>query len=230
MRTWQVGDVMTGDVATVREATPYREIVDVLVRRGISGVPVVDGFRRVLGVVSEADLLHKIEHTGEPERRRIFESRRRRGAHGKAGALLARDLMTAPPVTTYAEASLPAAARTMDREQVKRLPVLDDLGRLVGIVTRGDLLRVHLRSDAAIREDVVQEVLHRILAVRDGLVTVQVRAGEVTLAGRVDRRSAADLAGRLAAQVSGVVRVSNRIVFDADDTALVEAGGVTPVA
>ncbi|MCO1594995.1 CBS domain-containing protein [Micromonospora sp. RHAY321] len=87
----------------------------------------------------------------------------------------------------------------LDREQVKRLPVLDDLGRLVGIVSRADLLRVHLRSDAEIREDVVQEVLRRVLAVRDGLVTVEVRHGEVTLAGRLDRRSVVDIAGRLAA-------------------------------
>ncbi|MER7893894.1 CBS domain-containing protein [Micromonospora sp. NPDC094482] len=230
MRTWQVGDVMSREVVTAQEGTPYREIVDLLIRRGISGLPVTDGFRRVLGVVSEADLLHKIEHSGEPEQRRIFEGRRRRGARGKADALLARDLMTAPPVTTYAEAPLPAAARLLDREQVKRLPVLDDLGRLVGIVTRGDLLRVHLRTDAEIREDVVREVLHRILAVRDGLVTVQVRAGEVTLAGRLDRRSVAGLAGRLAARVSGVVRVSNTIAFDVDDTALVEEGRITPVA
>ncbi|MEU8300688.1 CBS domain-containing protein [Micromonospora sp. NPDC048909] len=175
MRTWQVGDVMTRDVVTAREGTPYREIVDVLIRRGISGLPVTDGFRRVLGVVSEADLLHKIEHSGEPAQRRIFEGRRRRGA-------------------------------------------------------RGDLLRVHLRTDAEIREDVVREVLHRILAVRDGLVTVQVLAGEVTLAGRLDRRSVAGLAGRLAARVSGVVRVSNTIAFDVDDTALVEEGRITPVA
>ncbi|MFC4020098.1 CBS domain-containing protein [Micromonospora sp. GCM10011542] len=229
MRTWQVGDVMTRDVATVEERTPYREIVDVLLRRGVSAVPVVDGFRRVLGVVSEADLLHKIESAGEPEQRRIFESRRRRGARGKAEALLARDLMTAPPVTTYPQATLPAAARLLNREQVKRLPVLDDLGRLVGIVNRGDLLRVHLRSDAEIREDIVQEVLRRVLAVRDGLVTVQVRDGEVTLAGRLDRRSAVDLAGRLAAQVSGVVLVSNAIEYEADDT-VPDPAQVMPVA
>lgn len=83
--------------------------------------------------------------------------------------------MTAPAVATWPEATISAAARQMDRESVKRLPVLDDLGRLVGIVTRGDLLRVHLRTDAEIREDVVQEVLRRVLAVRDGLVTVRVR-------------------------------------------------------
>ncbi|MBY8874303.1 CBS domain-containing protein [Micromonospora sp. PLK6-60] len=232
MRTWQVGDVMTRDVATVGEETPYREIVDVLIRRGVSGVPVVDGFRRVLGVVSEVDLLHKVERAGRPEERRVFEGRRRRTAREKAAGLVARDLMTAPAVTTVPGASLPAAARQLDREAVKRLPVVDDLGRLAGIVTRGDLLRVHLRTDAEIREDVVQEVLRQVLAVRDGLVTVQVRDGLVTLDGRLDRRTAAELAGRLAAQVGGVVQVVNRIGYDVDDTALVELppGPATPVA
>ncbi|KXK58678.1 hypothetical protein AWW66_28425 [Micromonospora rosaria] len=219
MRTWQVGDVMTVDVVTVREETPYRAVVDTLLRHGISAVPVVDESRRVLGVVSEADLLHKIEHSGQADQRRVFVGRRRRDAREKAGALLARDLMSTPAVTTDAQASLPAAARRLDRERVKRLPVLDDLGRLVGIVTRSDLLRVHLRSDAEIREDVVQEVLRRVLAVQDGLVTVRVRDGAVTLAGRLDRRSDADLAGRLAARVSGVVRVTNEIGYDVDDRA-----------
>ncbi|MEO3775079.1 CBS domain-containing protein [Micromonospora sp. B9E7] len=229
MRTWQVGDVMTREVETVVVETPYREIVDVLLRRGVSAVPVIDGFRRVLGVVSEADLLHRVECAGEPALRRVFESRRRRGARAKGAALLAGDLMTAPAITAYAETPLSAAARLMDHEQVKRLPVLDDLGRLVGIVSRGDLLRVHLRSDAAIREDVVQEVLRRVLAVRDGLVTVEVRHGDVTLAGRVDRRSAVDLAGRLAGQVSGVVRVINTITYDADDT-VCDPAQVMPIA
>ena len=186
----------------------------------------------MLGVVSEADLLHKVERAGHPDERRVFEGRRRRTAREKADALLAADLMTAPAVTTVPGSALPAAARLMDREAVKRLPVLDDLGRLVGIVTRSDLLRVHLRSDAEIREDVVQEVLRRVLAVRDGLVTVQVRDGAVTLDGRLDRRSAVDLAGRLAAQVSGVVTVHNAIGYDVDDTTPIELDPVhpTPIA
>ncbi|MGC5331729.1 CBS domain-containing protein [Micromonospora sp. DT62] len=232
MRTWQVDDVMTREVTTVGEETPYREIVDALVRRGISGVPVVDGSRRVLGVVSESDLLHKVERAGHPDERRVFEGRRRRTAREKAEALLARDLMTAPAVATWPEATISAAARQMDRESVKRLPVLDDLGRLVGIVTRGDLLRVHLRTDAEIREDVVQEVLRRVLAVRDGLVTVRVRGGEVTLDGRLDRRSAVELAGRLAGQVSGVVQVTSTLAYDVDDTTLadLDPARITPVA
>lgn len=234
MRTWQVGDVMTTDVEAVVAETPYREIVNVIMKRGVSAVPVVDDFRRVLGVVSEADLLHKVEAAGQPQERRVFEGRRRRAARVKADGAVARDLMTAPAVTTYATTPLAAAAREMDAEQVKRLPVLDDLGCLIGIVTRGDLLKVHLRPDADIRDDVVQEVLHRILAVQDGKVRVEVRDGVVTLAGRLDHSSAVETAGRLAAQVSGVVAVTNDLGYDIDDRPLVGLGpwpmNPTPVA
>ncbi|MEV7225466.1 CBS domain-containing protein [Polymorphospora sp. NPDC051019] len=200
MRTWQVRDVMTTDVVAVAEEAGYRRIVDAVAGRRVSGVPVVDLDRRVVGVVSESDLLHR---AGAGPRRPW------RGRRKPAGALTARDLMTAPAVTTYGDTTLVDAARRMDRERVRRLPVVDDLGRLVGIVTRGDLLRVHLRPDEDIRVDVVREVLHRILALPD--VRVEVRDGVVTLAGPVPRRASAVHAVRLAGQVGGVVRVVDRL-------------------
>ncbi|WP_229402084.1 CBS domain-containing protein [Micromonospora okii] len=217
MRTWQVRDVMTADVAAVREGTAYREIVDVLTGRHVTAVPVVDDARRVLGVVSEADLLHKVELLGQPHERRVFPSRRLREARAKAGATLAEDLMTAPAVTVAPDASLVEAARMMTERHVKRLPVVDDLGRLVGIVTRGDLLRVHLRPDEHVRADVVDEVLRRVLGVPDGVVDVAVRDGVVTLTGQLDRWSRARLAVRLAAQVSGVVEVVDALGYAVDD-------------
>ncbi|WP_341715781.1 CBS domain-containing protein [Micromonospora sp. FIMYZ51] len=220
MRAWQVSDVMTKDVATVTEETAYRRIVDVLAQRRVSAVPVVDDFGYARGVVSEADLLHKVEWMGEPEERRVFERPSRRKARRKGAAGIARELMTAPAVTVFPHTSLVAAARLMDREQVKRLPVVDDLGRVVGIVTRSDLLRVHLRSDAEIRDDVVQEVLRRVLAVRDGTVRIEVRDGVVTMTGRLDRSSAVDIAGRLAARIAGVVEVVNELGYDFDDSDL----------
>lgn len=220
MRTWQVGDVMSTDVATVREDTPYREIIDMLASRHVSALPVVDDFRRVLGVVSEADLLHKVQLIGQPHERRIFEGSRQRAARVKADAAIAADLMTAPAVTAFPQTPLVAAAKTMNSEQVKRLPVIDDLGRLVGIVTRGDLLKVHLRPDADIRHDVVQEVLRRILAIEEGVVQVTVQDGVVRLTGQMDRRTSVDIAGRLAAQVSGVVDVVNELGYDFDDSPL----------
>jgi CBS domain-containing protein len=220
MRTWRVSDVMTMDVAAVGAQTPYREIIDVVTARRISAVPVVDADRRVLGVVSEADLLHKVELIGEPNQRRIFASRRQRAAQRKAEAGVAQELMTTPAVTVYGHTALVAAARTMEREDIKRLPVVDDLGRLVGIVTRGDLLKVHLRPDAEIRADVVREVLGKVLSIEEGKVEVTVVGGVVQLAGRIDRRSSAQLALKLAAQVSGVVEVVDELDYEFDDTVL----------
>jgi CBS-domain-containing membrane protein len=208
---------MTVDVATVGESTPYREIVDLMTDRRISAVPVVDDFRHVLGVISEADLLYKVELIGEPHERRIFEGRRRHDRRVKADATIARDLMTAPAVTTYATTTLVEAAKKMDREHVKRLLVIDDLGRIAGIVSRGDLLKVHLRPDEDIRRDVVDEVLHRILALPDGVVDVTVVDGMVTLQGTLERRSATEITGRVTARVSGVVDVVNQLHYDFDD-------------
>ncbi|MGW9197221.1 CBS domain-containing protein [Micromonospora chersina] len=230
MRTWQVQDVMTTDVATVREGTAYREIVDVLTGRHVTAAPVVDGAGQVLGVVSEADLMYKVKLQGQPQPRRILPDRHRREARAKAGATLAADLMTAPPVTVSPDASLVEAARTMDVRGVKRLPVIDDLGRLVGIVTRGDLLKVHLRPDADIRRDVRDEVLRRTLGVPDGVVDVTVHDGVVTLTGQLDRWSTVRLALRLARQVSGVVEVVDALGYAIDDApmAALRAGGATP--
>lgn len=224
MKTWQVSDVMSTAVAAVTPDATYREIVDVITAGRISGVPVVDADQRVVGVVSEADLLHKVELVGEPVEWRLFESRNRRTARVKADAAVAEHLMSSPAVTTRAQVSVTAAARQMARERVKRLPVVDDSGRLVGIVTRGDLLRVHLRPDVDIRRDVVEEVLRKILAIHEGMVRVEVRDGVVTMAGQLDRRSSVEVAGRLAAQVSGVVEVVNHLGYEVDDSPYVGRG------
>jgi CBS-domain-containing membrane protein len=166
MKLWRVDDVMTKDVVAVQEDTPYRDVVDLLISRRVSAVPVVDRSDRVVGVVSEADLLHKVEG----RRPRIIESRRSRRDHAKAAGRVARDVMSAPPVTVLPSLSVPAAARRMRRENVKRLPVENELGRLVGIVTRSDLLKIHLRSDAEIRRD-VEEVLPGVVDVIDDLTS-----------------------------------------------------------
>lgn len=223
MRIWRVGDVMTREVVTVGEDTLYREIVDLLTERRVSAVPVVDQDRRVVGVVSEADLLHKIEFVGEEHERRVFTSRRRRRAEVKAHGVLARELMSAPAITVVPGTSLTVAAKLMDDERVKRLPVVDDLGRLVGIVTRSDLLRVYLRPDAEIEYDVVDEVLGRVLLVEPRAVTVKVHDGVVTLTGRTDRYSTARLAVKLTQAVPGVVEVVDRLGFEFDDRKLAGA-------
>jgi len=216
MKLWRVDDVMTTDVVSVREDTPYHDVVNVLIGRRVSAVPVVDRFHHVVGVVSEADLLHKVEADGQAKPR-IFESPRRRNERAKAGGRTAGDVMTSPALCVSPSVAVAAAARRMHQEQVKRLPVEDDLGRLVGIVTRSDLLKVHLRSDAAIRRDVAEEVFRQILAVEPGKVSVQTACGVVTLSGRTHFRSTADKALRLTRQVPGVVDVAGELSYDVDD-------------
>ncbi|WP_285473173.1 CBS domain-containing protein [Actinoplanes sp. NBRC 101535] len=212
MRAWTVDDVMTEAVVAVAPDATYREVVDLLVGKRFSAVPVVDAFQRVSGVISEADLLRKIEYAGEDAP--LLEGPRRRAGRAKARAGTATDLMTSPAVVALKGTSLTAAARLMDTAHVKRLPVVDDLGRLVGIVARSDLLKTHLRPDDEISADVTADVL----TVLGGAVSVTVSGGVVTLTGDLDRRSSADLAVRLAEQVAGVVQVVDRFTVAFEDT------------
>lgn len=225
MTQWLVRDVMTRDVLSVTLRTPYREIVDALVDRKVSAAPVVDGDGRVVGVVSEADLLHKVEFVGEEQQRRIFERPSRRSARDKAHAAVAEDLMTAPAITTRPETSVVLAARRMEAERVKRLPVIDADGRLVGVVSRRDLLRMHLRPDSEIRADIVDNVLRRALWIDPVAVQVDVVNGVVTLSGRVERKSTLGLVDRLTAGVPGVVDVVDRLGWEYDDSELVHSKG-----
>jgi len=225
MRQWLVQDVMTRDVLTVTPQTAYREIVDLLVRCRVTAVPVVDEERRVVGVVSEADLLHKVEFIGDEHQRRTFERPSRRSARDKAHAVSAKDLMTAPAITVRAETSVVAAARRMELDRVKRLPVVDVDGRLIGIVSRRDLLSMHLRPDPEIRADIVENVLRRALWIDPVCVEVDVVDGRVTVTGRVERKSTAGLVTRLVADVPGVVTIVDRLGWNFDDSQLIHARG-----
>src|SRR5262245_29888422 len=113
MKQVAVRDVMTTDVVSVREQTPYQEIVEILATRMVSAVPVVDEAEHVTGIVSEADLLRKIEFSGDETERHLFERRSRRAARAKAHGEVAAELMTAPPVTIAPDASLVTAAKLM---------------------------------------------------------------------------------------------------------------------
>jgi CBS-domain-containing membrane protein len=215
----EVGDVMTNDVVSVREDATFREIVDLLETRRISGVPVVDWANLVVGVVSEADLLRKLEFAGDESGRRLLAGRRVREAREKAAGGLAQDLMSKPAVTVLPETSVVHAARLMDSAGVKRLPVVNLAGRLTGIVSRRDLLKVFLRTDVAITDDVRRE-LDRVPGVDSTQVTVETMEGIVTLAGELDRRSLMPVVVRLAERVDGVVDVVNRLSFREDDVRL----------
>jgi CBS domain-containing protein len=216
VKLWRVDDVMTRDVATVFGDAPFHEIVDVLATRRVSAVPVVDRFGLVVGVVSEADLLHKVEQVGAPPPRGL-DRFRRRASLAKAAGRTASDVMTSPAVTVGPSLAVSAAARRMESAHVRRMPVVDQSGHLIGVVSRGDLLKMHQRSDAEIRRDVTDEVFKAVLGEGD-VARAQVRAGVVTLVGTLQRRSAVEAAVLLSRQVPGVVDVVDMLGYGYDDT------------
>lgn len=223
MRTRTVGRVMTREVVIVTPQTPYKDIVRSMARHRISGMPVVDSEDRVIGVISEADLLVKEQYHERRRERRLVLTRRSRRARAKAAAVAAAALMTAPAVTVAALSPITEAARLMDRHQIKRLPVVDEAGRLVGIVSRRDLLRVFLRDDDEIRQEIVHDVFERSLWANPALVTVTVDDGVATLDGTLERKTLVELAADLTRRVDGVVSVVNHLQHEWDDTKLSEA-------
>ena len=226
----KVSALMSRDVASVRENTTFHEIAAVLAERHVSAVPVVDADNRVVGVVSEADMLHKVEFADDPEEGDgLFERRAHRLARHKATGHVASDLMTSPAVTVPESTTVVVAARLLESTGVKRMPVVNDLGRLVGIVSRRDLLKVYSRPDIDIRRDIVEDVLRRLLWIGPTEVTVQVAGGVVVLDGQLETRSLLDIMQRLARGVDGVVDVVDRLTWRIDDTAHPEARYYRPL-
>ncbi|MGW3353044.1 CBS domain-containing protein [Nonomuraea rubra] len=216
-----VADVMTENVVAVTAATPFKEIAETLISGGISAVPVTDDDNHVLGMVSEADLLRKEEFREQFFREGYRPPLRARLRHldgrQKAEGGLAAELMTRPAVGISPEASVVEAARLMDAHDVKRLAVVDYNGRLVGIVSRRDLVKLFLRGDEKIAADVRDDILGRALWVNTDGVRVEVRQGVVTLSGWIERRSEAAIAVRMTRRVNGVVDVVDRLDWRQDD-------------
>ncbi|WP_166028373.1 CBS domain-containing protein [Streptomyces chilikensis] len=214
-----VSDVMTHTVVSVGRDASFKDVVELMQQWKVSALPVLAGEGRVVGVVSEADLLPKEEfRDSDPDR---LTQRRRLLDLAKAGALTAGELMSAPAVTVRAGAPLAEAARVMAQRQVKRLPVVDDRGMLEGVVSRADLLKVFLRPDEEIAEEVRREVVAYLFPTLSPPVEVRVADGVVTLSGRLRDTSMVPVAARLVRAVEGVVDVG----FDLED-----AGPATPGA
>ncbi|MEV4925372.1 CBS domain-containing protein [Streptomyces roseoverticillatus] len=208
-----VDELMTKKVVSVGPETPFKEIVKELAQNDVTAVPVVDAANRVVGVVSEGDLMCKSADQTDPFGRipvPSLEAWERARAEGTR----AEELMSAPAVCARPEWNVVEAARLMAVEGVKRLPVVDEADRLVGIVSRGDLLRVFLRDDRAIREEIAHDLLEHTLGLARSAVAADVTEGQVTLTGSVRDRSAIPVMVRLCRAVDGVVSVRQRIVQD----------------
>ena len=212
----KVKDVMTPNVFTVQPSTQFKSIVRVLRTSRIGAVPVVDASGRVVGVVSETDLLPK-EEPANARSHHFLESKAKRELRRKAVGLIAADLMTTPAITASPETSVRDAARILVEHHVNHLPVIDAAGQLAGIVGRSDLLSLFTREDTTIREEVGKEVAEQTRLLDSAKVDVAVDQGVVTLSGEIDRRSDAQHLIATVQQMDGVVDVIDRLRYWWDD-------------
>jgi len=220
----KVKELMTLNVAAVGQTASLKQVAELMVERGISGVPVVNADGRVLGVVSEADIILKA--ASRPESAgvlgRIFAPKFVDERH--LAAATAGEAMTAPAVTIEAEQSVAEAARLMVERQVNRLPVLAG-GKLVGIVSRADIVRAFTRSDGEIWEELRNDIIPTKLWISPDELDITVTSGQVKVAGEVTTRTEAELIEAFSWRVPGVVSVDcSELRWKADDQALRSAG------
>ena len=204
-----VRDVMTTSVVAVRRDASFKEMAAMLRSRRISAFPVVDDAGRVIGVVSEGDLL--VKEAVQADGTSLFAALRHIGEDDKATGITAGDLMTGPALTIGPDAPVEEAARLMYDRRVKRLPVVNKVGELMGIISRVDVLAVFSRSDEDIRDEVVQRVIPGILPAGPRDFTVAVTDGIVTISGKppTDQLSRAIIDA--VRHVQGAVAVRDRI-------------------
>lgn len=212
---WTVAQVMTRDVVFATLDTSFWECADLMRIHAVSALPVLNATQRVVGIVSESDLLAKEEARAPSADSNATLSRRRRRA---VAARKAEDIMSSSPVTVNPSTTVAEAARLMHSRRVKRLPVVDEYGGLVGIVSRADLLKVFLRSDESIRREIMDHVLRRKLCIDPATLEVQVRKGLVRIRGQVETRSLARLIERGVAEVEGTIGVDSSLSFRLDDS------------
>jgi CBS domain-containing protein len=214
----KIADVMARDVTTVTPETSLKEVARVLAAGGISGLPVVSADGEVLGVVSEADILMK-ERAPAPRRGGMLGwllEPSDAEAEAKLEARTAGDAMTSPAITVESKEAVSRAAATMVERGVNRLPVVED-GKLVGIVTRADLVRAFVRDDALIGNEIRNDVILRQFWIDPESLAVAVTNGEVSLRGQVEKRSIAELLASFVERVPGVVSVDSALTWREDD-------------
>lgn len=217
----RVRELMTEQVLTIGPEAPIKDVAKVLVDNGISGLPVCDIECRVLGVISEGDILYKEHdpregHIGGPLRW-IIDGTPNYAGYVKADALTAGKAMTTPAITIPPYESVAEAARIMCELGVNRLPVVKD-ERLVGIITRSDLVRAFTRSDEDIAREIREDVLHRIMWIDTGKVEAVVQRGRAVLTGRLNTRSDVEHLAKLVRRIPGVTSVESQITWNVDDS------------
>jgi CBS domain-containing protein len=209
----KIKDVMTKSVITVAPRTSLKDVARLMVARRVSGMPVVDDDGSVLGVVSEGDIL--VKERGRPGNGSLLDQLLEVNGREtvKHDARDAADAMTSPPVTIRPERPVAEGASLMLDRCVNRLPVVDHHGKLVGIVTRADLVRAFVREDEAIEREIREDVILRTLWNTPERFRIDVDGGEVTIEGEVSDAESAEMLARFVERVPGVMGIRSRVTW-----------------
>lgn len=216
----KVRDLMTPDVITVGGEASLKEAARRMIEAGISGVVVTDAAGTVEGVITEADFVKAESGRRARKRARLLrwfgqEEEAIPQVERRVSDIMTRDVITVGPTADHAE-----AARMMTTAGIKRLPVVDREDRLVGIISRSDILRAFARPDADIVTELSEDVMRRILWIDPKRIEIQVLDGNVVLEGRLETKSDADLLEDLAGRLDGVISVQSRLTWEVDNTRL----------
>jgi CBS domain-containing protein len=209
----RIRDVMTKSVITISGDTPLKEAAVVMGRNGISGLPVMDG-DELVGIITESDFVSRLAEDGGG----LLDALLGRKQTEIGGSVA--EAMTREPLTIGPDESVSAAARVMSEHRVKRLPVVDGSGRLVGLVSRADLMSVFARPDDRIESDILNEGVVGLIGADREAISIEVRDGVVRLAGTVGSVTEKRMLEEFARRVAGVVTVESQLQASIDDTRL----------
>lgn len=221
----EIRKLMTEGVITVGPDTPLKEAARRMIEAKVSGLPVTDE-GRLVGVISEGDFVavegqRGLSRAGLWQRLIGREEPRFRGA--TVSGVMSRDVVTLTPDVDHAQ-----AARSMRRNKIKRIPIVDHNGSLLGILSRADILRAFTRPDAEIRSEIRDRVMRNVLWIDPELVDIQIDDGNVTMKGHLETRSDVELLEELVERLDGVVAVSSQLTWETDNTELRMVSGQRP--
>jgi len=212
----KVRDLMTTDPLTVSPDTLLKEAARTMVRNKVSGLPVVVD-AAVVGIVTEGDFLRQEANRDQPYRFSLLDALFGEGPSDPPAVETVAEVMTEQVITIAPEATIGEAARVMANKRVKRLPVVDDDGVLIGIISRADVVNAFTKPDEIIEDEIREDIVRRLLFLDPQEVEVAVDDGVVRLEGEMENRTEAHLLEELARRVEGVVRVDSQLTFLVDD-------------
>ena len=221
----RISELMTVDVITIGPDAPLKEAARRMLEAGVSGLPVTGDDGELLGIITEADFVKTEANRGTQSRAGLLRwFVHNSGVPNKP--VTVGDIMSSPVVTVHPHEQHSQAARLLIKNRVKRVPVVED-GRLLGLISRTDLLRSFVRSDHAILEEIQDDLMKRILWIEPDDVEVSSIDGHVTLKGMLSTRSDAELLATMTERLDGVASVDSQLTWELDNTRVESASPVT---